>query len=82
MNFQNSGVAAGTDESVLEFVLNKQGYQDLMSTAVDQTGSKGIDAVKINFEGISDPALRNIGVPSSKLDQFNSLIQQVNKVHQ
>ena len=51
-----------------------------MSTAVNQAGSKGIDAVKINFEGISDPSLRNIGVPLSKLDAFNDLILQINKV--
>jgi filamentous hemagglutinin len=78
--FQNNAVSSATSESVLEFVLDKPGYQDLMSTAVNQAGSKGIDAVKINFEGISDPSLRNIGVPLSKLDAFNDLILQINKV--
>lgn len=78
--FQNNGVSSATSESVLEFVLNKPRYQDLMSTAVNQAGSKGVDAVKINFEGISDPSLRNIGVPISKLDAFNDLILQINKV--
>jgi len=78
--FQNEGVSLATSESVLEFVLDKSRYQELMSNAVNQLGSKGIDAVKINFEGISDPLLRNIGVPSSKLDAFNDLIVQINKV--
>ena len=78
--FRNSGVPADTSETVLEFVLDPQGYQDLMSTAVDQAGSKGLDAVKINYEGVSDPTLRNIGVPLSQLNEFNNLILQVNRV--
>ncbi|MEG2473054.1 hypothetical protein [Acinetobacter sp.] len=50
-----------------------------MSTAVNQKGSKGVDAVKINLEGIMNPQYRNIGVPPSKLEEFNKMIKSVNK---
>ncbi|NKF21313.1 hypothetical protein [Solimonas marina] len=78
--FQNRGVAADTRQEVLEFVLKRDGYQDLMASSVNQVGSRGVDAVKYNFEGISDPALRNIGVPASKLEEFNNLILKIKKL--
>lgn len=75
--FQNNGVL-GTPQTTLEFVLDKPGYESMMSSSVNQAGSKGIDAVKVNFEGI-DPTsnLRNIGVPASQIDLFNSLIRNI-----
>jgi filamentous hemagglutinin len=79
---QNNGVTPEADKTILEFVFNKSGHKDLMSTAVDQTGSKGVDAVKINYEGICDPTLRNIGVPPSQLGAFNNLIQGVKEIDQ
>jgi hypothetical protein len=74
--FQNSGVAkTGTKEVVLEFTLDKKGYDDLMQSSVKQYGSKGIDAIKYHFEGLNPSGnLRNIGVPSSQLEKFNSVI--------
>lgn len=76
-NFSNKVVANDTNQVVLEFKLDKQAYDKLMSDAVDQAGSKGIDAIKINKEGITDPKLRNIGVPPSKLEEFNKGIKNV-----
>jgi hypothetical protein len=79
--FQNNIVPAGTQEDILEFVLHKQGYESLMSSSVKQTGSKGIDAVKFHYEGIlpSEAGLKNIGVPPTKLDEFNKLILEIRK---
>lgn len=78
--FQNKGVVAGTNEEILEFVLKRQGYEKLMSTSVNQVGSKGVNAVKYNFEGIdSTSTLRNIAIPSSKLDEFNQLILNIRR---
>lgn len=48
-----------------------------MSTAISQ---KGMDAVKINYEGISNGNLRNISIPPSKLDEFNKAIKSVKRV--
>jgi filamentous hemagglutinin len=75
---QNAGVTAGTQERTLEFILDKKGYDSLMNSSMNQAGSKGIDAIKYNFEGInSGSGLRNIGVPSTQLDLFNSLIKNI-----
>jgi len=78
--FQNNG-ALGVDQKIVEFVLDKRGYDAMMSKAVDQSASKGIDAIKINLEGI-DPVsnFRNIGVPPSLLESFNSLVKHVKVV--
>ncbi|MBI6912278.1 DUF637 domain-containing protein, partial [Pseudomonas palleroniana] len=78
--FQNNG-SMGVPQKTLEFVLDKPGYDAMMKKSVDQVGSKGIDAVKVNYEGI-DPIsnLRNIGVPPSQLELFNSLIKKVRPV--
>jgi RHS repeat-associated protein len=82
--FQNKGVPAGTKEEIVEFVLDREGYQRLMSTAVDQTQSKGVDALKYNLEGIPRTSLgaqpRNIGVPASKMEEFNQLVLGVQRV--
>ena len=47
-----------------------------MSTAISQ---KGMDAVKINYEEVSNGNLRNISIPPSKLDEFNKAIKSVKK---
>jgi hypothetical protein len=52
-------------------------FDELIRSSVNQAGSRGADAVKYNFEGLSGSRLRNIGVPSTKLNEFNSLIRQV-----
>ena len=81
--FQNKIVSSGTQEEIIEFVLNKKGYESLMKSSVDKFGSKGVDAVKIHYEWIrsSDGGLRNIGVPPSKLDEFNQLILKIRKLN-
>lgn len=82
--FQNKAVAAGTDQQIVEFVLDRQGYNKLMSTAVEQSSSKGVDAIKFHYEGMSqtaNPSLRNIGVPASKLDEFNQLIIDIKRAN-
>jgi hypothetical protein len=60
--------------------LDKAGYKELMGDAIDQAGSKGIDAVKVNREGLSGTPYRNIGIPPSRLDQFNQIILEIKKV--
>ena len=50
-NFQNRK-ALGVDQSTVEFVLGKSGYDELMSSSVNQLGSRRVDAIKYNFEGI------------------------------
>ena len=79
IDFKNKGYL-GTSESVLEFTLDKAGYDELMSTAVEQDGSRGIDAVKKNYEGLEGTAHRNIGIPPTRLDQFNRIVRDVKKV--
>jgi len=79
VEFQNAGYI-DTPQQIVEFTLDKGGYDELMSTAVDQAGSKGIDAVKINLEGLSASSARNIGVPITRIDQFNKIILNVRKV--
>jgi hypothetical protein len=82
--FQNAGVSGSTQQDILKFVLDKPGYDSMMSTAVNQYGSAGVDAVKYNFEGIPQtaggPPLRNIGVPLSQLDQFNQIILEIKRL--
>ncbi len=51
--FQNKIVKQGTSEDIIEFVLDKQGYDNLMINAVPQAGSKGVNAVKFHYEGLS-----------------------------
>lgn len=75
--FQNRSVSSGTTQRTLEFVLDKNGYNNLMRSSVNHAGSKGVDAVKYNFEGLSGSAHRNIGVPSTKLNEFNRLILEI-----
>ncbi|KIH84613.1 putative large exoprotein involved in heme utilization or adhesion of ShlA/HecA/FhaA family [Pseudomonas batumici] len=79
-DFQNKA-ALDTSQATLEFVLDRKAYDLLMRSAVNQAGSKGVDAIKINFEGI-DPLsnFRNIGVPSSQLELFNSIIKSVRPI--
>ena len=77
-NFQNAKVTPGSQERILEFIVDKKRYDLVMDSSVNQAGSKGIDAVKYNFEGInSGSGLRNIGIPPSQLDLFNSLIKSI-----
>lgn len=82
--FQNKAVNTATQEDVLEFIVNKQGYNKMMESAIPQKGSKGIDAIKYHFEGMSqtsNPTLRNLAIPGSKLDEFNALIRDVRKAN-
>jgi filamentous hemagglutinin len=79
--FENAWVKPGTRQEIIEFAVEREGYNRLMSTAVPQAGSKGINAVKIHYEGLTPGGpLRNIGVPPTRLDEFNKLIQQIRKV--
>jgi len=78
--FHNKG-ALEKEEKILEFVLDKSGYDSMMGSAVPQFGSQGVKAVKYHFEKIPDGSgLRNIGVPPSHLDWFNSLIKDIRPV--
>ncbi|NBF07061.1 hemagglutinin repeat-containing protein [Pseudomonas sp. Fl4BN1] len=75
--FQNNGVK-DMAQTTLEFMLDRSAYNLLMRSAVNQAGSKGVDAIKINFEGI-DPLtnFRNIGVPPSQIELFNDIIKSI-----
>jgi hypothetical protein len=77
--FQNQKTV-GSQQEILEFVLDKKGYDSMMSTSVKQYKSGGIDAIKYHFEGISKDGVRNIGVPVTKQDEFNLLIRDIRKV--
>ena len=80
--FQNAKVPQGTKEDIIEFVLDKKAYEKMMSTAVEQYGSKGVDAIKYHYEGLDPnavPNLRNIGVPKSWLDEFNRITLEIKK---
>lgn len=79
-NFQNKAVDSSTKEMVLEFKLDRKLYEQLTSTAVNQKGSRGVDAVKINYEGITNGNLRNLGIPPSKLEEFNKAIKSAKQV--
>jgi hypothetical protein len=70
-------------DCILEFSLDKHGYDLMMSTAVNQEGSHNVNAVKFNFEGIrggESSGLRNIGIPPEKMEEFNSLIRRLRSV--
>ena len=77
--FQNEQ-AAGVEQATVEFKLGKVGYDELMGTAVKQAGSQGLPEIKYNLEDIREPGLRNIGVPRSRLSDFNSLIYDISLV--
>lgn len=62
---------------MVEFKVDRKAYEKLMSTAISQ---KGMDAVKINYGGVSNGNLRNISIPPSKLDEFNKAIKIVKRV--
>ncbi|WP_019671790.1 hypothetical protein [Psychrobacter lutiphocae] len=72
--FSNRGVTE--PEVIVRFELEPSGYNSLMSKAVDQKGSKGVKAIKLNTEGITAPGLTNIGVPSDILENFNKIIKK------
>ena len=80
IEFQNKGVSSGTSEQVLEFIIDKKGYDGIMKSSVNQIGSKSVDAIKYNFEGLSSTGPRNIGIPATKLDEFNLIIRDIRKV--
>jgi Pretoxin HINT domain len=82
--FQNANVPKGTDEVIIEFVLDKEGYNQLMSDAVKQFGSKGVKKVKYHYEGIdrtANPEARNIAIVPSKLAEFNNITLDVKRVN-
>ena len=77
--FQNkAALKNNTEEVILQFNLDKKGYNNLMNKSVNQLDSKGVDAIKYNFEGInSSIGMRNLGVPASQLESFNSVIKNI-----
>lgn len=79
-NFQNKSVTE--PQVIVEFKVDGIGYNKLMSSAVEQQGSKGVNAIKLNYEGITTPGLSNLGVPATKLDDFNKVIKGVKIIGQ
>lgn len=67
--------AVSGPQEVVGFISDAKRYQSLRF--VDQSGSKGIDAVKVNFEGLEGTRFRNIGVQESQFDDFKGIVLEV-----
>jgi hypothetical protein len=79
-NFQNKGVAQGTQEVILEFEVDAAQYAELRAMSIPQQGSAGSGKIVFNTEGLSGTELRNLGIPESQLGNFNKIVISVKKV--
>ena len=75
--FSNNGIPSGTQQVIVEFEMDSEYYKSVLQNSVYQYNSKGIDAIKYNFEGLQGTELRNFGVPSTQLEAFNRYIRGV-----
>ena len=78
--FQNEGVAAGTQEVIVEFELDAAAYAKLRAGSIPQQGSAGSGKIVFNTEGLSGTELRNLGIPESQLGNFNKAVIKAKKV--
>jgi RHS repeat-associated protein len=78
-NFQNKGVAQGTQEVILEFEVDAANYAKLRASSIPQQWSAGSGKIVFNTEGLSGTELRNLGIPDSQLGSFNKIVITVKK---
>jgi uncharacterized delta-60 repeat protein/RHS repeat-associated protein len=78
--FQNQGVAPGTDEAILQYNMDIEMYTSMRGNAIPQQGSNGSGQIVYNTEGTVGTGLLNLGVPGSQLSNFNNAVQSVEEV--